>query len=247
MDKANFEWLNYFDDNQASYVYEGITIPAKGVHAGWISPTSSTMVEGAAMLDSGVIFLGSAGNNNNQQVKGDHPNYNNYVCTDVTRDGVTYSATNRTLSQAEEFGEMVNRVSNPNCIGNVPNYNGGGVDVYRTFNIGALEEDTISNGDGSYREVKAAYSNMGNAVDFYTIGDGSIAAQGGGSGGYDRNDSSYRLDSNYNIVQSVELYLLLLVINILTEQVLHVLLLQGYSQLNFNIIEIGLGVTFKIG
>ena len=43
---------------------------------------------------------------------------------------------------------------------------------------------------------------MGNAVDFYTIGDGSIAAQGGGSGGYDRNDSSYRLDSNYNIVQS---------------------------------------------
>ena len=200
--QVNLEWLNYFDDNKASYVYEGITIPARGQHALWFPPTLQTMVEGAAMLDSGVIFLGSAGNNNNQQVKGDHPNYNNYVCPDVTSDGVTYSATNRTLSQAEEFNEMVNRVANPNCIGNVRNYNGEGVDVYRTFNIGALNEDTYSNGDGSYQEQKATYSNMGNAVDFYTIGDGSIAAQGGGSGGYNRNDSSYRLDSNYNIVQS---------------------------------------------
>ena len=44
---------------------------------------------------------------------------------------------------------------------------------------------------------------MGNAVDFYTIGDASIGAKGGGTvTGYNRNDSSYRLDSNYNIVVS---------------------------------------------
>jgi hypothetical protein len=150
------------------------------------------MVEGAAMLDSGVIWLGSSGNNNNQQVKGDHANYNNYVST----------SNSTTLSTAESYSYMVNRVSNPNCIGCVRNYNGGGVDVYRTFNVGALDDDQVSNGDGSYYEHKATYSNMGNAVDFYTIGDASIGALGGGSGGYNRNDSSYRLDSNYNIVSS---------------------------------------------
>jgi len=142
------------------------------------------------MLDSGVIWLGSSGNNNNQQVKGDHPNYNNYVST----------SSSRTLSSAESNGyEMVNRVANPNCIGNI---SVDGVDVYRTFNVGALDDDQVSNGNGTYREQKATYSNMGNAVDFYTIGDGSIAALGGGSGGYNRNDSTYRLDSNYNIVSS---------------------------------------------
>ena len=68
--QINLEWLNYFDDNQAQYTdSSGNLVPAKGVHARWIPPTDSTMVEGAAMLDSGVIFLGSAGNNNNQQVK----------------------------------------------------------------------------------------------------------------------------------------------------------------------------------
>ena len=191
--QVNLEWLNYFDDNSPEYTdSNGNLVPAKGVHARWIPPTNSTMVEGAAMLDSGVIFIGSAGNNNNQQVKGDHPNYNNYVS----------SNSSRTLSDAESFGLMVNRVSNPNCIGNVPNYNGGGVDVYRTFSIGALDEDTNPNGDGSYREEKASYSNMGNAVDLYTIGDGSIAAWGQAGTGYPRHDSTYRLDSNYNIVQS---------------------------------------------
>ena len=52
-------------------------------------------------------------------------------------------------------------------------------------------------------EQKATYSNMGNAVDFYTIGDGSIGAQGGdASNQYSRNDNSYRLDASYNIVAS---------------------------------------------
>ena len=74
---------------------------------------------------------------------------------------------------------------------------------YETFGwFGALEDLQYSNGDGTYHEKKAWYSNMGNAVDFYTIGDGSIGASGGEGSGYSRNDSSYRLDSNYNIVSS---------------------------------------------
>ena len=190
---VNLEWLDNFDDNRAEYYVDGELYPARGYHARWIPPTNSTMVEGASMLDSGVIWLGSSGNNNNQQVKGDHANYNNYVST----------SNSTTLSTAESYSYMVNRVSNPNCIGCVRNYNGGGVDVYRTFNVGALDDDQVSNGDGTYYEQKATYSNMGNAVDFYTIGDASIGAKGGGSStSYGRNDSSYRIDSNYNIVSS---------------------------------------------
>ena len=189
---VNLAWLNNFDDNRAQYYVDGVLQPARGYHAVWFAPTGSTQTEGAAMLDSGVIWLGSAGNNNNKQVKGDHPDYNNYVSP----------SSSRTLTYAKLYGEMVNRVGSPNCIGVVENYNGTGVDVYRTFNVGALDDNQVSNGDGTYHEKKAWYSNMGNAVDFYTIGDESIAAQGGGGSNYGRNDSTYRIDSNYNIVTS---------------------------------------------
>ena len=172
------EWLNYFWFNNQ--------------RARWEPPTDSNIVEGASMLDAGVIWLGSAGNNNNKQVKGDHPDYDNYVS----------SEDDRTLAGAESYELMVNRVGFPNCIGNVPNYNGGGIDVYRTFNVGALDDETVSNGDGTYYEQKVSYSNMGNAVDFYTIGDDSVGAQGGSTYNYPRNDSSYRIDSSYNIVES---------------------------------------------
>ena len=171
------EWLSYFSSGNR--------------YARWYRTTDSTMVEGATMLDAGVIWCGSSGNNNNKQVKGDHPDYNNYVS----------SSSARTLASAKVNGEMVNRVGNPNCIGCVENYNNTGVDVYRTFNVGALDDDTVNN-SGTYREQKATYSNMGNAVDFYTIGDGSIGAKGGPGTGYNRNDSSYRLDASYNIVAS---------------------------------------------
>ena len=135
-------WLSYFSTGNR--------------HPLWIQPTDSSMVEGSSMLDSGVIFLGAAGNNNNQLVKGDHANYNNYVSSSNTR----------TLSSAESNYETVNRVGSPLCLGNLPNYNSEGVDIYRTFAVGALDDDQASNGDGSYQEVKAPYSNMGNAIDF---------------------------------------------------------------------------------
>jgi len=171
------EWLSYF--------YYGNT------RSRWYPPTDSTMVEGAAMLDAGVIWCGSSGNNNNKHVKSDHPDYNNYVS----------SSSSRTLADAESLGLMVNRVGSPNCIGCVSNYNGTGVDVYRTFNVGALDDNTV-NVSGTYMEQKATYSNMGNAIDFYIIGDDSLGAQGGSNYSYSRNDSSYRLDVNYNIVSS---------------------------------------------
>ena len=177
------EWLDNFNNND--------------YHSRWEPPTDSAVVEGASMLDAGVIFLGGSGNNNNKHVKGDHPDYNNYI-SDMNVPG----GGNGTLAEAELYSSIVNRVGYPNCIGNVPNYNGGGIDVYRTFNVGALNDNTVSNGDGTYQEQKVSYSNMGNAIDFYTIGDDSIGAQGGSSWNLPRNDSSYRIDSNYAIVPS---------------------------------------------
>ena len=171
------EWLRYFTYGNT--------------RSRWYPPTDSTMVEGAAMLDAGVIWCGSSGNNNNKHVKSDHPDYNNYVS----------SSSSRTLADAESLGLMVNRVGSPNCIGCVSNYNGTGVDVYRTFNVGALDDNTV-NVSGTYMEQKATYSNMGNGIDFYIIGDDSLGAQGGSNYSYSRNDSSYRLDANYNIVSS---------------------------------------------
>ena len=171
-------WVSNFDDGNR--------------HVFWIEPENSTMQQGSSMLDSGVIFVGAAGNNNNQLVKGDHPNYDNYLS----------ASSSRTLSSAESNSEMVNRVGNPLCIGNLPNYNNGGVDIYRTFAIGALDDNQVSNGDGSYYEKKVSYSNMGNAIDCYAIGDDSIGAQGGNTWNLPRNDSSYRIDSNYAIVSS---------------------------------------------
>ena len=177
------EWLNYYYWNNE--------------YARWEPPTESDQVEGASMLDAGVIWLGSAGNNNNKQVKGDHPDYNNY-----TSDMNVPGGGSGTLAEAEQWSSLANRVGFPNCIGCVRNYNGGGIDVYRTFNVGALDDNTVSNGDGTYQQRKVSYSNMGNAIDFYTIGDDSIGAQGGGSYNYPRNDSSYRIDSSYQIVSS---------------------------------------------
>jgi len=177
------QWLNYFWGNTA--------------YSRWYASTHSNVVEGASMLDAGVIWLGSAGNNNQKHVKGDHPDYNNYI-SDMNMSG----GGSGTIAEAELYGSLPNRIGYPNCIGNVRNYNGGGIDVYRTFHVGALDDQTVSNGDGTYQERKVTYSNMGNAVDFYTIGDDSIGAQGGGSYNFPRNDSSYRIDSNYNVVQS---------------------------------------------
>ena len=177
------EWLNHFWSNVQ--------------HERWYPPTDIDTVEGSSMLDAGVIWLGAAGNNNNKQVLGDHPDYNNY-----TSDMNVPGGGSGTLTEAEFYSSVVNRIGFPNCIGILRNYNGGGIDVYRTFHIGALDDQTVSNGDGTYQERKITYSNMGNAIDCYTIGDDSIGAQGGGSYNFPRNDSTYRIDSNYAIVTS---------------------------------------------
>ena len=78
--------------------------------------------------------------------------------------------------------------------------NSSGTDIFRSFNIGALESNKVSN----TQERKVNYSNMGNGIDCYAIGDDSLSACDDNYPSYlreNRYDSTYRID-NYQIVAS---------------------------------------------
>ena len=88
---------------------------------------------------------------------------------------------------------MTNRIGFPAQIGVD---NSSGVSVTRAFNIGALDDEKPSN----TQEQKAIYSNMGEGIDCYAIGDDSLSATDDNtSTRYNRFDNYYRI-SNYKIV-----------------------------------------------
>ena len=160
-------------------------------HTSHSNPSYSQNVLGKSLVDAGVIFVSAAGNDNMKMVLDGHPDYNNY------EDGLS----NKTLAQAlagDFIGrtDMTNRIGFPSDIGFDDS---SGTDIYRTFNIGALE----SNKSNNTQERKVNYSNMGNGIDCYAIGDDSLSAcDDNSSTRYNRNDSTYRIDSNYQIVES---------------------------------------------
>ena len=164
-------WVSYF------YKNDELDIPK--------SVNSQEHINCAELIDAGVVFFAAAGNNNQKMVLDGHPDYNNYVSTSASR----------TLAQAKSNGyEMANRPGFPASGGLVENYNGSGIDKYRSFNVGALDAYKGTN----TQEQKATYSNMGEAIDFYAIGGGSLSATNLSSGS-SRYDSYYRID-NYQIV-----------------------------------------------
>ena len=159
-------------------------------------PTSTgEYVAGSDMIDAGVIMVGAGGNNNQKQVLDNHPDYNNYISN------TTGTTLNTALTGNSSYHFLTNRVNFPDSIGLVENYQNSGVDKYRSFHIGALNSDKSS----TTSEKKASYSNCGEAIDCFAIGDNSFSgcddyASSGGLSEKDRYDSTYRIDSNYNIV-----------------------------------------------
>ena len=161
-------------------------------HSAHSDASHSESVLGKDMIDAGVIFVAASGNDHMKQVLDGHPDYDNY-------DG----GSNTTLAAAmtgDAYGRtmMTNRIAFPADIGKRVE---SGVDVQPTFNIGALDDAKVS----IIQERKAAYSNMGNAIDLYTHGADSLSATDDNttsSGRDDRYDEYYRIDSNYNIVAS---------------------------------------------
>ena len=144
---------------------------------------------GEDMLDVGVIFICSAGNTRQKLVKADHPDYNNYVSTSSNSSSLVSTA-----SGSFGYYTTINRQGFPGQIGQLSD------GTYRTIPIGAFD---VQYEYTTEKERRAIYSNMGNLISCYVPGEDSIAADD-----FDhynkrpRYDSTYRIDSSYNIVTS---------------------------------------------
>lgn len=135
----------------------------KGEHA-----PSSIVTAGNECINSGVIFVGAAGNSNQKQVSPSHPDYNNYWAT--TAQGSAVSLTSATHN---EFGytayNTTNRRGFPQQLGRTAS------GEYPVINVGALDDDYQPDG----KERKVNYSDMGNEIDIYAAADGTLAANRG--------------------------------------------------------------------
>ena len=162
-------------------------------HSSFSDPSYSQSVLGKNLVDAGVIFVAAAGNDNQKMVLDGHPDYNNY-------DSYGSSTTLASALIGDYYGrtDMTNRHGFPADIGFD---NSSGTDIFRSFNIGALDSNKIIN----TQERKASYSNMGNGIDCYAIGADSLSAVDDETiySFYRENryDSTYRID-NYQIVAS---------------------------------------------
>ena len=125
---------------------------------------------GDELIASGVIFVAAAGNSNQQQVSSNNPNFNNYWST--TAQGGSAPLINATH---DEFGSLcyntTGRRGFPQQLGKYTD--GGGNVVYPVINIGALDND--NNNIETTKEQKVNYSDMGNEIDCYAPGDGTLA------------------------------------------------------------------------
>jgi hypothetical protein len=129
---------------------------------------NSLLEAGAELIDSGVIFVGAAGNSNQKQVSSTHRDYNNYWSTNTQ--GPNSSLSNSTHL---EFGlsayNTVNRRGFPQQLGKTQN------NEYPVINVGALDDNYQSN----KKERKVDYSDMGNEIDVYAPADGTLSANRG--------------------------------------------------------------------
>ena len=170
------------------YSYSAGTAPAylnnfwqQGSMAVPSPPTNSETILGDDVVDAGVIFVTAAGNNNQQMVLGDDSNYDNYI-----------GGANWTLNDAINYNSFISLTTNrPGFPASIGQDRSGATDIFRTFNIGALDSNKSSN----TTEQKAGYSNMGNSIDCYAIGADSLSATDDNSGiRYNRYDAYYTLD-----------------------------------------------------
>ena len=176
-------------DGTGGVSYDGSSIPAylanfRSNNLGVPSPsTYSETILGDDVVDAGVIYVTAAGNYNQQQVLGDHPNYNNYIGLSgwTLQDAIDYLG-------SSGIALVTNRPGFPASIGQDSS---GATDIFHTFNIGNLDSSKPTN----TTEMKNYTSNMGNSIDCYAIGQSSLSATDDNSGiRYNRYDAYYTLD-----------------------------------------------------
>lgn len=129
---------------------------------------NSLFTAGNEMTEAGVIFVGAAGNDSQQQVLPDHPNWDNFHWSTT---GATIDQTTQTeLGGYFTAYASVNRPGFPQCLG--PTQDGR----FRAINIGALDDDWGEGTTIGSQDNKAYYSDCGPAVDCFAPADGTLAA-----------------------------------------------------------------------
>ena len=126
---------------------------------------NSLTVAGDEMIAAGVIFVAAAGNSNQQQVPSSNPNFNNYWATSVS--------TPLSSATHDEFGSMCyNTTSRRGFPQHLGKYTSGSNIVYPVINIGALDDNYTTGG----LERKVNYSDMGEEIDVFAPGDGTLTS-----------------------------------------------------------------------
>ena len=114
---------------------------------------------GNELINSGVIFVTAAGNENSNIFSYSSPNYDNYL-----RNFFWYNGAFGEYS----LGEPVYRNTRgfPNDFGGLDSASGNA----KTINVGAFDHTAIRNVDGSYRESVATFTNRGSGIDIFAPG-----------------------------------------------------------------------------
>ena len=134
---------------------------------------------GDELIAAGVIFVVAAGNSNQKQVGSSQPDYNNYWSVNAS--------TPLSSATHDEFGSTCyNTTSRRGFPQHIGKYTSGGTVIYPAINIGALDDD---NNSGTGKEQKVNYSDMGEQIDCYAPGDGTLTSNLSYSPQYPRYDS----------------------------------------------------------
>ena len=142
--------------------------------------TNNLTTAGDELIASGVIFVVAAGNSNQKQVGSADTDYNNYWSISA--------ATPLASATHNEFGSICyNTTSRRGFPQQLGKYDTDGTVVYPAINIGALDDDAQPSG----LERKVNYSDMGNQIDCYAPGDGTLTSNQSYSPEYARYDNTY--------------------------------------------------------
>ena len=152
----------------------------------------SATVAGKELIDSGVIFVCSAGNNQQKQVYSNSPDYNNYWSSTTKGSNTSYedAKENTFWSSYMPGAKEYTSTSRPGFPAQI------GVDrtttpyTYKTISVGCLDDAYTSYTSGTERIVY--YSNRGEAIKTFSVGDQTFAASSSSSG-YSRWDSTFTI------------------------------------------------------
>jgi hypothetical protein len=125
---------------------------------------------GDELIAAGVIFVVAAGNSNQKQVGSSDADFNNYWSNGAATP--LASATHTALDGISTCYNTTSRRGFPQQLGK---YSSGGNIVYPAINIGALDDNFSLDG----LEQKVNYSDMGNQIDCYSPGDGTLTSAWG--------------------------------------------------------------------